>query len=184
MCSGMIPRIVITGAPASGKTEFLERLKRHPAFSSFIFFEELARQLLSENPEYRKNWCGFHIELYHRQLAREKQVHNRPFIADRGTADAFAFHPETVLSVGTTLEEEYRRYSAVVQLGTSAALGDEFYQRDDIRNEPATAALAIEKAIAGVWRGHPRYHFVKAEIDFEKKYRNFLQIVMRLISDS
>ena len=65
-------RIVITGAPASGKTLFFERLKNNLMFSEFVFFEELARQLLLENNDYRNNWDLFHIEIYKRQVAREK----------------------------------------------------------------------------------------------------------------
>ena len=177
----MVPRIVITGAPSSGKTEFFERLRSHSAFSEIHFINELARRLLTENPEYRKNWSGFHRELYNKQVERERRAHNRPFITDRGTADAFAFHPETMSEVGTTLANEYQRYSAVVQLGTSAILGEEFYQCDSIRNESISRALAIEQAIANVWRRHPGYHFVKAEIDFKKKFRTFLKLVNSLI---
>lgn len=182
--SDMVPRIVITGAPASGKTKVFNRLKKDPAFSGFVFFDELARQLLSENPEYRKNRSEFHIEIYRRQVAREKQLGGGPFITDRGTVDAFAFHPQTMQRVGTTLKEEYQRYSAVVQLGSSAILGDEFYQRDDIRNEPASAALAIEQAMAELWRRHPSYHFVPADTDFEKKYDACLRVLMSLIGGS
>ncbi len=176
--SGMVPHIVITGAPASGKTEVFNRLKKDPAFSDFVFFDELARLLLSENPEYRKSWSSFHIEIYHRQVAREKQVGERPFITDRGTIDAFAFHPQTMEDVGTTLEEEYQRYSAVVQLGSSANLGNKFYERNGIRNESISEALAIEKAITELWRRHPGYHFIKAETDFEKKYHACLQVLL------
>jgi predicted ATPase len=178
---GMVPRIVITGAPASGKTEVFNRLKKDPALANFVFFDELARLLLSENPEYRKSWSDFHIEIYHRQVAREKQVVGQPFITDRGTVDAFAFHLQTMEDVNATLEEEYQRYSAVVQLGSSADLGNKFYERNGIRKESISEALAIEKAITELWRRHPGYHFVKAETDFEKKYHTFLQVLMKLV---
>jgi len=179
--SGMIPRIVITGAPASGKTEVFNRMKKDPAFSNFVFFDELARLLLSENPEYRKSWSGFHIEIYHLQVAREKQVGERPFITDRGTIDAFAFHPQTMEDVSTTLEEEYQRYSAAVQLGSSANLGNKFYECNGIRNESISKALAIEEAITELWRRHPGYHFIKAETDFEKKYHACLQVLLSIV---
>ena len=175
-----MPRIVITGAPSSGKTTFFERLKDHPAFKDFLFFEALARQLLAENPEFRSNWSGFHIELYRRQAAREEEAGDRPFITDRGTVDAFAFHRETMTKVGTTFETEYQRYSAVVQLETAAALGNLFYRCDNIRNEPLSEALAIEQEIKKVWYRHPRYSYVKAEVDFEKKFHNFLKTVLTL----
>ena len=178
----MIFRIVITGAPGSGKTEILNRLKKLPDFSDFVFFDELARRLLIENPDYRKNWSDFHVEIYRRQVARENNLGDRSFVTDRGTADAFAFHPETMSRVATSLEKEYRRYTTVMQLGSAATLGEEFYQRDDIRDESDPLALTIERAITEVWRRHPHYHFVKAEPDFERKFRSCVDILTRLMS--
>ncbi len=176
-------RIVLTGAPASGKTVFFERLKTHPDFAGFLFFEELARQLLEEYPEYRHNRNDFHREIYRRQIARERQAGNRPFITDRGTADAFAFHPETAVMVGTTIAAEYKRYTAVVQLGSAASLGEKWYQKDNIRTESITEALAIENAIAGIWQEHPGYHFIANEVDFEMKYEKFLTLILTLIRE-
>ncbi len=177
----MIPKIVITGAPASGKTEVWKRLQEETEFASFLFFEELARRLLEENPAYRENWQQFHLEIYRRQVAREDANPDRPFITDRGTVDAFAFHPETMLRVGTTLDREYRRYTGVIQLGSSAALGEEFYQQDNIRTETIGEVLAIEKSIRHVWARHPRYRFIPAEPNFEKKYLTCLTILREMI---
>jgi len=173
-------RLVITGAPASGKTVFWERLKNVPEFSGFVFFEELARRLLIETPSYRSRWAEFHREIYRRQVAREDAVIGRSFVTDRGTVDAFAFHPETVRDVSTTLETEYQRYTAVIQLGSSAALGREYYPIDEVRNETIEQALAIEAAIRRVWEPHPAYRYVSAESAFEEKYRRFETIARTL----
>ena len=94
-------------------------------------------------------------------------------MTDRGTVDAFAFHPETMAEVGTTLEREYRRYSLVVQLGSAAALGEPFYRKDEIRHESPAEALAIERAIRAVWGRHPGYSFVPAGENLEEKYNLF-----------
>ncbi len=173
----MTPGIVLTGAPGSGKTFVFEQLKNDPDMVGFVFLEELARKLLIENPAYRQNWPAFHLEIYRRQLAQEQAAADRPFITDRGTVDAFAFHPETVHDVHTTIEREYARYTAVLQLGTSAALGDEYYVRDDIRNESIPDALAIEEAITGVWKNHPGYNFLEANPDFDRKVERAVAIV-------
>lgn len=177
-----VPRIVITGAPASGKTEFLQRLRREPALDAFLFFDEVARRLLEENPGYRKDRGGFHREIYRRQVRQEHRAGERPFITDRGTADAFAFHPETMTAMGTTIEKEYLRYSAVIQLGSSAGLDERFYRVDAIRDESIEDVLAIEKAITGIWRGHPGYRFIEALPDTEQKYRNLLSVVKGLVA--
>lgn len=173
-------RIVITGAPASGKTELIEKLRKHPSFADFVFFDELARRLLEENPSYRGNWPKFHLEIYRRQVAREDAVSGRPFVTDRGTVDAFAFHPETVDQVGTTLEREYQRYDVVIQLGSTASLGHAYYTRDNIRLESIPQALSIEGRITEAWGKHPGFHYVKAEYDFEQKYKSVLEITAGL----
>lgn len=173
----MIPRIVITGAPASGKTNFIRCLQNRESYSKYLFFDELARSLLAENPIYRHHWHDFHREIYARQLERESQANGRPFITDRGTIDAFAFHPETMDAVNTTLEQEYKRYSLVIQLGTAAALGEDIYRTDDIRRESGTEAMHIERALIRVWDGHPKYHFVAPQINIEKKFLRALEII-------
>ncbi len=176
----MSHRIVVTGGPASGKTEFVERLKKESVFADFVFFNEIARQLLEENPAYRENWAAFHHQIYFRQIGREDAAAGRSFITDRGTVDAFAFNPDTMAFTETTIEKEYRRYTAVIQLGSAASLGPEHYRTDDVRHESAEAALRIERAITAAWSKHPGYRFVKAEVDFEQKYRNFLDAVSEI----
>jgi predicted ATPase len=176
----MIARVVITGAPGSGKTICLEALKTDPRLKQFLFFDELARLLLAQNPLYRTNRTEFHREIYRLQTAREKAAEGKPFVSDRGTVDAFAFHPETLVDVGTTLEAEYARYSAVVHLGSSARLGERYYETDDIRTESISDALIIERAIQSAWSGHPNYEFIDACPDFGDKLKNCYERVLTL----
>ncbi len=180
----MASRIVITGAPASGKTEFVERLKVVPELGDFLFFDELARRLLTERPELRHDLMTFHTEIYRRQVKREEAAAARPFVTDRGTLDAFAFHSQAMAFVATSREREYARYDAVLQLGSAAALGERFYVRDEIRRESPGEALEIERAIRGVWSGHPGYRFLPACEEYEQKYAAFVSLIMSLISKS
>jgi len=172
-------RIVVTGAPGSGKTEFVERLKSESFLREFVFFEELARAILSETPSLRHDKTAMHREIYRRQIEREATAGKKSFITDRGTADAFAFHPETMGQIGTSLEREYRRYTAVIQLGSAAALGDASYSQDDIRRETPSEALQIEAAIRQVWDAHPNYTFIPACQELEDKYGRFKQVIVR-----
>ena len=176
-----IPRIVITGAPASAKTEFIERLKPMPEFGQFTFFEELARKLLGENSSGRDNPEKFHRRIYDAQTKREGELGERPFITDRGTLDAFAFHPESINLIGTTFECEYRRYTAVMHLGTAASLGENFYAQDDIRTNSIEEALKIDRALSEIWSGHDSYNYVAAEIEIEQKFREFITLLRGLI---
>jgi hypothetical protein len=72
----------------------------------------------------------------------------------------------------------------VLQLGSAAALGERFYVRDEIRRESPDEALEIERAIGGVWGGHPGYRFLPACEEYEQKYAAFVSLVVSLISKS
>jgi len=154
-----------------------------PGLSDFLFLDELARKMLHENPHSRSNCDQFHHDIYLEQASREAAAGNGSFITDRGTADSFAFHPVTVTmeTIGTTLEHEYKRYSAVIQMGSSATLGSKHYVSDNIRNETIEEALRIEHALRKVWGQHPNYRFVAADVDFDRKYAAFRQLVLQYI---
>ena len=121
---------------------------------------------------------AFHHEIYRRQVERESTVGRRSFISDRGTVDAFAFHPESLDQLGTTLEREYARYTAVIQLGSAAAIGPPYYVTDTIRNESVDEARKIERAITSAWKNHPGYLYIDAGVAFEVKYAAFRHAVM------
>lgn len=173
-------RLVITGAPGSGKTEFFQRLKHEPTFSQFVFFEEIARILLTENPDYRSNWGEFHREIYRRQVQQEEKAVSS-FVTDRGTIDAFAFHHEAIDKHGIDLQAEYRRYTGVVQLGSPAQLDTAYHKPDEMRTETPDQALENEKHLRHLWQMHPNYHFVAATTDPETKYKHFLETMMKMI---
>ena len=67
-------KIVLTGAPGSGKTIILNKLKEEKSFSHFLFFDEMARLLLEKNPEFRDNWHEFHIQIFEKQILRENEA--------------------------------------------------------------------------------------------------------------
>ena len=67
-------------------------------------------------------------------------------------------------------------------LGSAAALGEEYYQQDSVRNESVEMALSIERALRRVWGGHPVYVFVPAHADFERKYQTCVDQLMGLLN--
>lgn len=154
------------------------RLAKEPQLSDFTFLPELARQIITEQPELRDNWTALHEQIYRRQVDREQKLGDKPFITDRGTVDAFAFHRETMNQFNTSLEQEYKRYTAVVQLGSAAALGETYYRTDEIRLETIDQAMEIERALKEVWSGHPHYCFVAPNVDWEAKYQETRRIVL------
>ena len=128
----------------------------------------------------RSDKSAFHNIIYKQQTAREKALGNRSFITDRGTADIFAFHPEAVSEIGTTIAKEHKRYTAVIQLGSSASLGPDHYVGDNIRRETIEETLQIEKALRSVWSDHSAYHFIAARSDLGKKYAALRQLIFML----
>ena len=178
----MSVRIVITGGPASGKTEFFERLKSLPELAGFVFLEEQARHFLASQPHLSTDKLELHRRIYRAQTENEDKLGDRDFITDRGTADALAYQPEVMPLVGTTLEAEYRRYDSVIQLGSSAALGEGYFTGDEVRKESPDRALKIENALKKVWQDHPGYYFVKAEKDTERKFDKFVAILKQVIN--
>lgn len=176
-----IHTIVLTGAPASGKTACFEALKADPHFSGFVFFDELARQLLEKNPQYRFHTDDFHQEIYRLQIQREDVVKDKSFITDRGTLDGFTFCPHLIGAIGTSIEDEYQRYTAVIQLGSTAALGAEFYERDAIRTESLEKVMGLEASTVNIWGKHPHYRFIAAEPDFEKKILKLKKVMNSFI---
>ena len=174
--------IVITGAPASGKTACFEALKVDPQFSGFVFFDELARQLLENNPKYRFHTDDFHREIYRLQIQREDEIKNRSFITDRGTLDGFSFCSNLIGALGTSIEREYLRYTAVIQLGSAASLGKEYYENDDIRTESIEKVMELENATTEIWGKHPNFNLLSAETDFENKLIKLKKLVKLLIT--
>ncbi len=166
----MAAGIVITGAPASGKTTCLERLKTDPALNGVIFLEEVARLFLEQQPDLRHDKAALHRAIYRRQREQEDSLAGRRFITDRGTLDAAAFHPNLLKELGTSTQQEYRRYTAVVQLGSAAALGSPYYKTDEVRRETVEETMAIEAALKHLWQNHTNYRFVAATENWEDKY--------------
>ncbi len=182
MANKNVKKIVITGAPASGKTEFMFRLKNNKKFAEFHFFDELARELLAENYSIREKPAEFHLEIYNRQILREKAIGEKPFITDRGTLDGLSFYSKTLNNVNTSVADEFKRYTDVIQLGTAATLGEAFYIQDDIRTESLDQCLHLQNELKLIWSPHPSYHFIEPEVDFDSKYDKFLKTILELIS--
>ena len=100
-------------------------------------------------------------------------------LCDRGTIDGYAYWPgpdDFLASVGTSLDEQLRRYDAVIHLRTPSA--DHGYNHvNPLRTESAADAGAIDARIAAAWQQHPRRFVVDATADFLQKASQALEIL-------
>jgi len=76
--------------------------------------------------------------------------------------------------VGTTLEEQLRRYDAVIHLRTPSV---GYNHQNPLRIESQAQAAAIDAHIAQVWAGHPRRFTIEASPDFLTKAKRALEIL-------
>ena len=144
-------RVVLTGGPGAGKTAVLELIRQ--AFCVHVKVLAEAAGIVfgggfprDESPEIQR--AGQRAIFYvQRELERAADVGNPGVVlCDRGTVDGVAYWPgpdDLWSSVGTTLEEQLRRYDAVIHLRTPA-LASGYNQQNPLRVESAAEAGAID----------------------------------------
>jgi len=173
---------VLTGGPGAGKTAILEVIRHFfcshmrvlPEAAGIVFGGGFPR---GGGPEHRKasQRAIFYIQ---REMERMAE-HDAPaiLICDRGTVDGAAYWPrpegdgdgdDLWSSVGTTLEEQIRRYDAVIHLRTPAAANG-YNHENPLRIESAAEAVEADRKIAEAWSSHPRRTVIEATPDFLSK---------------
>jgi hypothetical protein len=190
--SGAMRKIVLTGAPGSGKTVITARLAaEHP--ERFALVPEAATQVYAQ---LNVRWDRLDLaarrdaqrRMYRLQLDQETRLAaahpHKTLLLDRGTVDGAADWPDGPepfwSDVGSGLPRELSRYDAVILLDTAAALG--LYDgsaSNACRFEDAAGAIRVGEALRALWGAHPRFRFVGAYRDLEEK----LAQVRALLSD-
>lgn len=178
-------RIVLTGGPGAGKTAVLELIRQSfcahvkvlPESAGIIFGGGFPR---GEQIEVRQaaQRAIFYVQ---RELENITETENPAIVlCDRGTVDGAAYWPGEVAdfftSVGTDLEEQLRRYHAVIHLRTPLD-GGGYNRSNPLRVETAEQAAAIDARIARMWERHPRRFVVEASADFLTKAARSLEIL-------
>jgi hypothetical protein len=183
-------RVVLTGGPGAGKTAALELIRQ--AFCEHIrILPETAGILFGggfpRGAAARLRRAAQRAIFYtQRELEATAEDGNAAVVlCDRGTVDAVAYWPgpeEFWAGVGTTLEEQLRRYDAVIHLRTPPR--ENGYNRGNpLRVESAAEAAVIDERILHAWERHPHRHIVEATPDFLVKVARALDALRDEIPD-
>lgn len=178
-------RIVLTGGPGAGKTAVLELIRQYfckhvrvlPESASILFGGGFPRG----NDPGTKRAAQRAIFYVQRELERGADDGDKPAIVlcDRGTVDGSAYWTgpgELWPEVGTTREDELRRYDAVLHLRTPG--DDTGYDRSNpVRIESASEAMALDNLILAAWDGHPRRFVVESRTDFMEKAHRAVELL-------
>lgn len=176
-------RIVLTGGPGAGKTAILEVIRHFfcphmcvlPEAAGIVFGGGFPRGGSSDHRKASQR-AIFYIQ---RELERMAE-HDSPaiVICDRGTVDGAAYWPRPAedagdgddlwSAVGSTLDEQIRRYDAVIHLRTPAS--ENGYNRENpLRLESPAEAVEADRRILEAWSSHPRRTVIDATPDFLSK---------------
>ncbi len=177
-------RVVLTGGPGAGKTAVLELIRQSfcehitmlPEAAGIVFRGGFPR---NGSPDWRRaaQRAIFHVEC---ELETAADPENKAIVlCDRGTVDGAAYWPgpgDLWTAVGTTLEQQLKRYDAVVHLRTPT-LENGYNKSNPLRIESVADAVAIDEHIARLWEQHPRRFTVPASKNFLDKATRVLEIL-------
>lgn len=172
-------RIVLTGGPGGGKTTAIDLFRREigdrvvivPEAATILFAGGFPR---SREPLAKRfaQTAIFHVQ---RDLedVQASLYPGRALLCDRGTIDGAAYWPgeahDYFAAVGTTLDEELRRYDAVIFFESAAAGGASIEGGNPMRNESIDEAVALDRELRALWSRHPRFVLVPHNPSFFKK---------------
>ena len=172
-------RVVLTGGPGGGKTTAADLFRREIG-EDVVVVPESATLLFSgglPRVDERHAQCAAQSAIFHLQRSLEiiqSSVYpNRILLCDRGTIDGAVYWPEDegdfFEKMGTTFEDELKRYDAVIFF-ESAAVGDMSIETGNpTRIESNREAVTLDKKLRKLWSKHPNFTFVPHNPSFFKK---------------
>lgn len=178
--------VAVTGGPGAGKTAILEMALRSlcshiavlPEAAGVVFGGGFPRHGTDVGRAAAQR-AIFHVQREIEALVvGERQV--AVALCHRGTVDGLAYWqgPSTAYwsAVGSSLEAELARYTAVIHLRTPAAT--QGYNHDNaLRVESAEQAAELDRRILAAWASHPRRYVIDSDDDFLVKAARALELV-------
>jgi len=184
-------RIVLTGGPGGGKTTAADMFRREigqrvivvPEAATILFQGGFPR---SRHPNAVRLAQTTIFELQRNLEDVQASLYpNRLLLCDRGTVDGAAYWPGTAseyfTAVGTTLQAELARYSAVIFFETAAVGGASIEGGNPVRNESLAEAVKLDRRLRALWSHHPRFVLVPHDPSFFKKISLGLTVLETIV---
>jgi len=188
-------RIVLTGGPGGGKTTAADLFRREIGEKVVIVPETATMLFTGGFPRVGepKALTATQRAIFHAQVGLEDVqgalYPGRVLLCDRGTVDGAAFWPDDAPegffeSLGTSLEEQLRRYDAVIFF-ESAAVGDISIEGGNpARTESNEEARHLDMRLRELWSKHPNFHFVPHSTSFFAKLQDGLGQLQKIVDDN
>lgn len=187
-----LKRIVLTGAPSTGKSSVMKELKREFG-DKVLLVPESAVVLLSggypppQHADIEQIRC-FQQAILHVQAGLEfslpRQNPGAEFMVfDRGSLDGAGFWPngpaDFLNYFQVDLQNEYAKFTDVLflQLPTPEMFGG----INDLRFHNFEQSLLSEKQLEEVWQGHTRFKKVPAQPSLEEKIKSVVSHIKQIL---
>lgn len=182
-------KIVLTGAPGSGKSTSLTPIKEHFEKNGYhvLTVPETATELITSGiaPWTMESYPEFQSLLMDLQMDKEKAFERfvpadrqkkTLILLDRGLLDNKAFmknedFARMLEEKGISKKDLMDRYDAVFHMESPARIYPECYtvENNPARKHNAEQSIELDKVLHEIWKEHPQYHYVPAQKDFGVK---------------
>jgi len=119
------------------------------------------------------------------ELAAQTAPEAELIICDRGTLDGAVYWPygpeDFFKSMGTTVEDELKRYDIVIHL--SPPKNEDFYQSTAVRTEDLKGALEVDRKILKVWEKHPNRVIIDENATYFDKAKIIKELITKTLAD-
>jgi len=187
-----IVRIAVSGGPGAGKTTLWRAVAQAHA-AQVVAVPEVATLMFShvfpqvQNVAERRAVQRAIYAVQHNleQVYQQRMAADQVLWCDRGSPDGGGYWPEGPQhffeSMQTTEQAELSRYDAVLFMESAAAGGMSIADGNHTRTEDLATALRVDQRLHAVWSAHPRFHLIRAELDFQAKIGRALELAERLL---